>query len=135
MKYQWCPKKIKNWCLVSYPRKSLKIRESNIQFTISKNKKEKKKYQNNIEKKLSEKLGSLDADSASSLEENNSDNFDEKYEGKGLNVSMPTMSSASLSRTSSLKTNIAKGKKDEKADEKAKRQETVTRYTIIILIW
>ena len=79
-----------------------------------KEQKRKKKYQNNLEKKLSEKLGSLEADSASSLEENNSDNFDEKYEGKGLNVSMPTMSSASLSRTSSLKTNIAKGKKDNK---------------------
>ena len=110
---------------------------SGIKYSIYhiKEQKRKKKYQNNLEKKLSEKLGSLDADSASSLEENNSDNFDEKYEGKGLNVSMPTMSSASLSRTSSLKTNIAKGKKDEKADEKAKRQETVTRYTIIILIF
>ena len=46
------------------------------------------------------------------------------------------MSSASLSRTSSsVKTNIAKGKKDEKADEKSKRQELVNRYTIIILFF
>ena len=100
-----------------------------------KEQKRKKKYQNAIEKKSSEKLGSL-ADSELSEEENNSDNFDEKYEGKGLNISMPTMSSASLSRTSSsVKTNVGKGKKDEKADEKSKRQENVNRYTIVILFF
>ena len=49
---------------------------------------------------------------------------------------MPTMSSASLSRTSSsIKTNVGKGKKDEKADEKSKRQENVNRYTIVILFF
>ena len=100
-----------------------------------KEQKKKKKYQNALEKKASDKLGSV-AESEMSEEENNSDNFDEKYEGKGLNISMPTMSSASLSRTSSsVKTNIAKGKKDEKADEKSKRQELVNRYTIIILFF
>ena len=100
-----------------------------------KEQKRKKKYQNAIEKKSSDKLGSL-AESEMSEEENNSDNFDEKYEGKGLNISMPTMSSASLSRTSSsVKTNIGKGKKDEKADEKSKRQENVNRYTIVILFF
>ena len=100
-----------------------------------KEQKRKKKYQNAIEKKSSDKLGSL-ADSEISEEENNSDNFDEKYEGKGLNISMPTMSSASLSRTSSsVKTNVGKNKKDEKADEKSKRQENVNRYTIVILFF
>ena len=100
-----------------------------------KEQKRKKKYQNAIEKKSSDKLGSL-ADSEISEEENNSDNFDEKYEGKGLNISMPTMSSVSLSRTSSsVKTNIGKNKKDEKADEKSKRQENVNRYTIVILFF
>jgi hypothetical protein len=49
---------------------------------------------------------------------------------------MPTMSSASLSRTStSVKTTNVKGKKDEKAEEKSKRQEKVNRYTIIILLF
>ena len=100
-----------------------------------KEQKRKKKYQNAMEKKSSEKLGSV-AESEMSEEENNSDNFDEKYEGKGLNISMPTMSSASLSRTSSsVKTNLGKGKKDEKADEKSKRQENVNRYTIVILFF
>ena len=100
-----------------------------------KEQKRKKKYQNAMEKKSSEKLGSL-AESEIDEEENNSDNFDEKYEGKGLNISMPTMSSVSLSRTSSsVKTNMGKGKKDEKADEKSKRQETVNRYTIVILFF
>jgi hypothetical protein len=49
---------------------------------------------------------------------------------------MPTMSSASLSRTStSVKTTNVKGKKDEKTDEKSKRQEMVNRYTVIILLF
>ena len=110
---------------------------SGIKYSIYhiKEQKRKKKYQNAIDKKSSEKLGSL-AESEISEEENNSDNFDEKYEGKGLNISMPTMSSASLSRTSSsIKTNVGKGKKDEKADEKSKRQENVNRYTIVILFF
>ena len=45
------------------------------------------------------------------------------------------MSMASLSRASSIKTMMAKGKKDEKADEKAKTQETVTQYITIILLF
>ena len=69
-------------------------------------------------------------------EKSTSEDFDEKYEGKGLNISMPTMSSASLSRTSSsVKTTNVKGKKDEKAEEKSKRQELVNRYTIVILLF
>ena len=100
-----------------------------------KEQKRKKKYQNALDKKSSEKLGSV-AESEISEEEKSSDNFDEKYEGKGLNISMPTMSSASLSRTSSsVKTNVGKGKKDEKADEKSKNQENVNRYTIVILFF
>jgi hypothetical protein len=110
---------------------------SGIKYSIYhiKEQKKKKKYQNALDKKSSEKLGSL-AESEISEEEKSSDNFDEKYEGKGLNISMPTMSSASLSRSSSsVKTNVGKGKKDEKADEKSKRQETVNRYTIVILFF
>ena len=110
---------------------------SGIKYSIYhiKEQKRKRKYQNAIDKKSSEKLGSL-AESEMEEEENNSDNFDEKYEGKGLNISMPTMSSASLSRTSaSVKTTGGKGKKDEKAEEKSKRQENVNRYTTIILLF
>jgi len=44
------------------------------------------------------------------------------------------MISSSLSRTS-WKTTKAKGKKDEKAEEKSKRQENVSRCTIIILLF
>ena len=100
-----------------------------------KEQKYKKKYQNAFERKSSEILGSL-AESEISEEGVGSENFEDQYEGKGLNiVSMPTMSMASLSRASSIKTMIAKGKKDEKADEKAKTQETVTQYTTIILLF
>ena len=101
-----------------------------------KEQKKKKKYQNAIDKKTSAKLGSLTESEISEEVNNDSDEFDEKYEGKGLNISMPTMSSASLSRTStSAKTTNIKGKKDEKIDEKSKRQEMVNRYTVIILLF
>ena len=108
-----------------------------INYSIYQIKEQKrKKYQNAIDKKSSEKLGSLEGSELSEGQDNNSGDFDEKYEGKGLNVSMPTLSSVSLSRTSSsVKTNAGKGKKDEKADEKSKIQETVTRYTLIILLF
>ena len=110
---------------------------SGIKYSIYqiKEQKWKRKYQNALEKKSSEILGSLEG-SELSEEEYGSENFDEQYEGKGLNVvSMPTMSMASLSRASSIKTMIAKGKKDEKAEEKAKTKETVTQYTTIILLF
>ena len=104
-------------------------------YHIKEQKKKKKGYQN-LEKKMSAKLGSLTESEISEDERSNSEDFDEKYEGKGLNISMPTMSSASLSRTSSsIKTNNVKGKKDEKAEEKSKRQEKVNRYTVIILLF
>ena len=105
-------------------------------FHIKEQKKKKKGYQNVLDKKMSAKLGSLTESEISEDDRTNSEDFDEKYEGKGLNISMPTMSSASLSRTStSVKTTNVKGKKDEKAEEKSKRQEKVNRYTIIILLF
>ena len=105
-------------------------------YHIKEQKRKKKGYQNALDKKTSAKLGSLAESDISEEEHNDSDDFDEKYEGKGLNVSMPTMSSASLSRTStSAKTTNIKGKKDEKTDEKSKHQEKVNNYTIIILLF
>ena len=105
-------------------------------YHIKEQKKKKKGYQNALDKKTSAKLGSLTESEISEEGNNDSDEFDEKYEGKGLNISMPTMSSASLSRTSTnAKTSNVKGKKDEKTDEKSKRQEMVNRYTVIILLF
>ena len=105
-------------------------------FHIKEQKKKKKGYQNALDKKASAKLGSLADSEITENEHSASDDFDEKYEGKGLNISMPTMSSASLSRSStSVKTTNVKGKKDDRADEKSKRQENVNRYTIIILLF
>ena len=105
-------------------------------YHIKEQKKKKKGYQNALDKKASAKLGSLGESEMSEDERSNTEDFDEKYEGKGLNISMPTMSSASLSRTStSVKTANVKGKKDEKAEEKSKRQEKVNRYTVVILLF
>ena len=104
-------------------------------YHIKEQKKKKKGYQNAMEKKNSSKISLMESEISEEIN-TNSDDFDEKYEGKGLNISMPTMSSASLSRTStSVKTSNVKGKKDEKAEEKSKRQEKVNRYTIIILLF
>ena len=105
-------------------------------FHIKEQKKKKKGYQNALDKKDSSKMESLNDSEMSEDERSKSDDFDEKYEGKGLNISMPTMSSASLSRTStSMKTTNIKGKKDDKAEEKSKRQEKVNRYTLVILLF
>ena len=81
-------------------------------YHIKEQKKKKKGYQNALDRKTSAKLNSLTESEISEDEKSNSQDFDEKYEGKGLNISMPTMSSASLSRTStSAKTTNIKGKK------------------------
>ena len=72
---------------------------SGIKYSIFhiKEQKRKKKYQNAVDKKSTDIKGSI-TESELSEEENNSDNFDEKYEGKGLNVSMPTMRPATSVR-------------------------------------
>ena len=105
-------------------------------FNIKELKKKKKGYQG-MKKQASTKLDSFN-DTESSNEEGtySDDDFNMKYEGKGLNVSMPTLSSAaSLSSQSSIRTYIAKNKKDGKVDEKTKRAEMVNRYTIVILLF
>ena len=82
-------------------------------------------------------MDSFNESESSNLEGSASDDddFNLKYEGKGLNISMPTLSSASLSRQSSIRTNAARNKKDGKVDEKTKRAEKVNRYTVIILLF
>ena len=89
-------------------------------FSIKEQKKKKKGYGRNI----TDNLGSY-AESSSNEESSatTDDDFNKKYEGKGLNISMPTLSSASLSRQSSIRTNAMRNKKDAKVDEKTKRAE------------
>ena len=48
---------------------------------------------------------------------------------------MPTLSSASISRQSSIRTNAMRNKKDQKVDEKMKRAKEVRNYTVIILLF
>ena len=106
-------------------------------FNIKEIRKKKKGYQSLKKQVSATKMDSFN-ESESSNEEGSAsedDDFNMKYEGKGLNISMPTLSSASLSRQSSIRTTSAKNKKDGKVDEKTKRQEKVNRYTIIILLF
>ena len=105
-------------------------------FNIKEVKKKKKGYQG-IKKQDSAKMDSFNESESSNEEGTTSDedDFNMKYEGKGLNISMPTLSSASLSRQSSIRTTAAKNKKDGKVDEKTKRAEKVNRYTIVILLF
>jgi len=101
-------------------------------FSVKEQKRKKKGYG----KLTTEKLGSY-AESESNERDSatTDDDFDKKYEGKGLNISMPTLSSASLSRQSSIRTNAMKNKKDTKVDEKIKREKEVRNYTIIIILF
>ena len=105
-------------------------------FNIKEVKKKKKGYQG-MKKQDSAKMDSFNETESSNEEGTTSDEdeFNMKYEGKGLNISMPTLSSASLSRQSSIRTTAAKNKKDGKVDEKTKRAEKVNRYTIVILLF
>ena len=101
-------------------------------FSIKEQKKKKKGYGRNV----TENLGSY-AESSSNEESSatTDDDFNRKYEGKGLNISMPTLSSASMSRQSSIRTNAMRDKKDTKIDEKIKRAKEVRNYTVIILLF
>ena len=105
-------------------------------FNIKELKKKKKGYQG-MKKQTSAKMDSFNETESSNNErtETDDDDFNMKYEGKGLNISMPTLSSASLSRQSSIRTNAARNRKDGKVDEKTKRAEKVNTYTIIILLF
>ena len=69
-------------------------------FSVKEQKRKKKGYG----KITTEKLGSY-AESESNDDSGGTgdDDFDRKYEGKGLNISMPTLSSASISRQSSIR--------------------------------
>ena len=105
-------------------------------FNIKEVKKKKKGYQG-MKKTDTAKMDSFNESESSNEDGTASDDndFNLKYEGKGLNISMPTLSSASLSRQSSIRTTAAKNKKDGKVDEKTKRAEKVNRYTVIILLF
>ena len=60
--------------------------------------------------------------------------FNEQFEGKGINLGASTLSSASFSGSAqSNRSSLQKGKKGGKGDEKFKRTEELKRYTIIIL--
>ena len=101
-------------------------------FTIKEQKRKKKGYG----KVVTDDLGSYaESDSNEENSDTTDDDFDKKYEGKGLNISMPTLSSASMSRQSSIRTNAMRNKKDNKIDEKIKRAKEVRNYTIIILLF
>ena len=114
-----------------------KFENCGIKYSIFNIKEQKKKKKGYMNKQASAKMGSINESDVSEEEKSSGSDgdFDEKYEGKGLNISMPTMSSTSMSRTTSLKTTAVKNKKDNKADEKTKRAEEVTRYTVIILLF
>ena len=102
-------------------------------FSVKEVKRKKKGYG----KIITEKLGSyVESESNDDDISGTTDNdFDIKYEGKGLNISMPTLGSASLSKQSSIRTNSMRNKKDQKVDEKMQRAREVRNYTVIILLF
>ena len=109
-----------------------------IIYTI-KEQKRKKRGEKSITKnysalKLDDLSGSRSEDNSQEENDNDENEFDEHFEGKGINLAASTFSSASFSGSAeSTRSNLAKGKKGSKNDEKAKRAEELKRYTIIIL--
>ena len=59
--------------------------------------------------------------------------FDEHFEGKGINLAASTLSSSFSGSAQSTGSSLLKGKKGSKNDEKNKKSEELKRYTIIIL--
>ena len=84
--------------------------------------------------KLNNDLSGSRSDDSNDENEGEDNEFDEQFEGKGINLGASTLSSASLSGSAqSTRSSLQRGKKGGKGDEKHKRSEELKRYTIIIL--
>ena len=84
--------------------------------------------------KLNNDLSGSRSDDSNDENEGDDNDFDEQFEGKGINLGASTLSSASLSGSAqSTRSSLQRGKKGGKGDEKHKRSEELKRYTIIIL--
>ena len=123
--------------------KKLEINFTNYKYIIYTLKEQRRKKRG--EKSMTRDNSALKLDNLSgsrsdenSQEENDGDDneFDEHFEGKGINLGASTFSSASFSGSArSTGSSLAKGKKGAKADEKNKRAEELKRYTVIILLF
>ena len=120
--------------------KKFEINVGNYKYIIYnlKEQKRKKRGEKSIVRDYSAiKLDDLSGGSDENSEEDNDadeNEFNEHFEGKGINLGASTLSSASLSGSAqSTRSSLAKGKKGNKVDEKNKRSEELKRYTIIIL--
>jgi len=83
--------------------------------------------------KLNNDLSGSRSDDSNDDNEGEDNEFDEQFEGKGINLGASTLSSASSGSAQSTRSSLQKGKKGGKGDEKHKRSEDLKRYTIIIL--
>ena len=81
-----------------------------------------------------EKSGLEGEESENDDEDNNEFDYgEEMFEGKGMTMAGSIMSSASLSRASSMDSTRQKGKKDEKTEEKKAKQQQLYKTVYIIL--
>ena len=123
--------------------KKLEINFTNYKYIIYNLKEQKRKKRG--EKSITRDYSAIKMETLSvsrseenSQEENDGDEyeFDEHFEGKGINLGASTLSSASLSGSAqSTRSSLVKGKKGSKNDEKNKKSEELKRYTVIILLF
>ena len=121
--------------------KKFEINANNYKYIIYTLKEQKRKKRG--EKSISRNYSAVKLDNLSgsrsdenSQEENDTDDneFAEHFEGKGINLAVSTLSSASFSGSvESTRSSLTKGKKGSKNDQKSKKAEELKRYTIIIL--
>ena len=123
--------------------KKFEINFTNYKYNIYnlKEQKRKKRGEKSIARdysafKLDDLSGSRSDENSQEEKDGDDNEFDDQFEGKGINLGASTLSSASLSGSAqSTRSSLVKGKKGTKADEKNKRAEELKRYTFIILIF
>ena len=123
--------------------KKMEINITNYKYIIYNLKEQKRKKRG--EKSITRDYSAIKFDNLSgsrseenSAEENDGDEneFNDQFEGKGINLAASTLSSASFSGSAqSTRSSLAKGKKGTKNDDKNKRVENLKRYTVIILMF
>jgi hypothetical protein len=123
--------------------KKMEINFTNYKYIIYNLKEQKRKKRG--EKSITRDYSAIKFDNLSgskseenSAEENDGDEneFNDQFEGKGINLAASTLSSASFSGSAqSTRSSLAKGKKGTKNDDKNKRVENLKRYTVIILMF
>ena len=112
------------------------INSKYIVYNLKEQKRKKKGEKSITRDRSAGKLDNLSGSRSEELSQEEKDDdyeFDEHFEGKGINLAASTLSSSFSGSAESTGSSLLKGKKGSKNDEKNKKSEELKRYTIIIL--